>query len=167
MSKVLLLLPLVVVLFGCSGPGQARHTQCQEMKNNAYGDAWGAALSGGTGQFKADIEQANYEHCEQMFDLVEYQAQLQQQQAQAQAQAQDQERRRLIQEKLSSPEMQKKLRSDSLKDLVSCARGEKGEKLPPDVLGMVEGMCKGEIDRRVDSGGISRAKVDKIINQGS
>lgn len=170
MSNKLLILPVAVMLLsGCVG--KANHPQCQSLKAGAAGSQFGAALTGRyVDQLKADMDERQYERCEEMFDLVQYQAQQQaqlQQQEQAQEKAQELERHRMIQEKLSSPEMQKELRSDSLKDLVSCAKGERGEKIPPDVLSMVEGMCKGEIDRRVDSGKVSRAKVDKMISQGT
>ncbi len=114
------------------------------------------------------MDERQYERCEEMFDLVQYQAQQQemvQQQAREQAQAQEQERHNMIVAKLNTPEMQKELKNDSLKDLVSCSKGERGEKLPSDVLGVVEGMCRGEIDRRVDSGKISRKQVDKLMTQ--
>lgn len=168
-SKPLILALSAMLLSGCVG--KANHPQCQSLKAGAAGSQFGAALTGRyVDQIRADMDERQYERCEEMFDLVQYQAQQQeqlQQQAQAQAQAQIQERNTLIQEKLNTPEMQKALRTDSLKDLVSCAKGERGEKLSSDVLVMVEGMCRGEIDRRVDSGKISRAKVDKMIYQGA
>ncbi|WP_368541935.1 hypothetical protein [Enterobacter soli] len=167
-NKALLLMPLALIITACSGPGQARHQQCQEMKENAYGERWGAALSGGVGQIRADIDQAAYERCEEMFDLVQYKAQLQQEQEQAQAQEQAQERKELLQEKVNSPEMREKLRSSSIEDLVNCEKAvqNKNDTHPEDVKAMVSYVCEKEIDRRIDDGIVSRSKVNKMLNQG-
>lgn len=158
----------MVALCGCVG--KANHPQCQSLKAEAAGSQFGAVLAGTyIAHAEADIDERQYERCEEMFDMAQYQAQLQQQahqQEQERAQAQQQERERLVMDKLNSPEVQKELRADSLKDLVSCTKGVEGEKLPPNVLVVAEGMCKKEIDRRVDSGKVSRSKVDKMINQG-
>ena len=164
-SKALPLIGVVITLSGCSGPGQARHTQCQELKENAYGESWGAALSGGVGQIRADIDKARYERCEEMFDLIQYRAQLQQEQAEAAAQAQ--ERQKLLVERANSPEMQAKLKSASLGDLVKCEKAlqNKDDTHAVDVKAMVSYVCEKEVDRRVDAGLVSRSKVNTMLNQ--
>lgn len=157
----------LMLLAGCAG--HAKHSQCQSLKNNAAGAQLGAVLTWEySAQIKADIDERRYERCEEMFDAVQYQAQLQQEQAQAQAQAQaqEQERKRLLMEKIKGPEMQTLLRKQSLADLVDCEKGvgEGSEKFPPDVKAVVSYECEREIDRRVDTGAVSRNAVNKILN---
>lgn len=166
-SKVLFLFPFALLLSGCSGPGQARHQQCQGLKDDAYGEQWGAALSGGVGKFRAQIDQARYEQCEQMFDLAQYQAQLQQEQATAQAKELEQERHNLLMEKLNSKEIKDKLRSAPLADLVKCEKAVQNNDdiHATDVKSMVSYICEREVERRVDKGMVSRDKINKMLNQ--
>lgn len=73
-NKALMLVVGCTLLSGCAG--KARHPQCQELKGEAFGSQLGAAASGRyMDQVKADIDNARYERCEEMFDLVQYQAQ--------------------------------------------------------------------------------------------
>lgn len=167
-GKVLLLFPIAIFLSGCSGPGQARHPQCQELKEDAYGDRIGAAFSGlYMDRVEANIADRQYEQCEQMFDLVQYQAQLQQEQAKTEAQVKEQERKNAIAERLKSQETQEKLRAASLGDLVNCEMAVQNstDTHPEDVIAMVSYVCEREIDRRVDNGMVSRDKVNKMLNQ--
>ncbi|WP_410750664.1 hypothetical protein [Citrobacter sp. U14242] len=175
-KSLLLIFPLAAMLLsGCVG--KANHPQCQSLKAGAAGSQFGAALTGRyIDQVRADMDERQYERCEEMFDLVNQQQQYQQQlqeteqeasreRIQVQEQAEAEVRKRKMLEALSAPEMQKKMRNDPLKDLVSCARGEGGEKIANDVKVLVEGACRSELDRRVDSGKVSRAKVDKLLNK--
>ncbi|WP_336285112.1 hypothetical protein [Citrobacter arsenatis] len=174
-SKLIGLVVVVALLSGCS---KARNPQCQDLASNYNGTLIGGMLSGGgyAASYRTDLAKAQLNQCEMMFDSMKQQQQYQQQlqetaqeerreQVQAQAQAQQQERKSKMLETLNSPEVQKKLRNDSLNDLVSCARSEGGEKLPPDVAVLVSGACKSEIDRRVSAGKVSRATVDKLLNK--
>ncbi|EEH92259.1 hypothetical protein CSAG_00613 [Citrobacter portucalensis] len=174
-SKLIGVVIVAVLLAGCS---KARNPQCQDLADKYDGALIGGALSGGgyAASYKADLAEAQLNQCEMMFDSMKQQQQYQQQlqetaqearreQLQAQAQAQQQEQKRKMLETLNSPEVQKKLRNDSLKDLVSCARSEGGERLSPDVAVLVSGACKSEIDRRVSTGKVSRATVDKLLNK--
>ncbi|ECJ2543681.1 hypothetical protein FNN75_01880 [Salmonella enterica subsp. arizonae] len=173
-GKLIGLVIVAVMLAGCS---KARNPQCQDLADKYDGALIGGALSGGgyAASYKADLAEAQLNQCEMMFDSMkqqQYQQQLQEtalearrEQLQAQEQAQQQERKRKTLEALNSPEVQKKLRNDSLKDLVSCARSEGGERLSPDVVALVSGACKSEIDRRVIDGKVSRATVDKLLNK--
>ncbi|MDM2944785.1 hypothetical protein OGY01_20370 [Citrobacter sp. Cm038] len=169
-SKWATLFLAVMFLSGCVG--KANHPQCQKLKAEAAGSQFGAAMAGTyLAQAEADMDNARYERCEEMFDLVQYQAQVQaqmQQQAQAEAQSQAQERQKLMVEKSKSPEMQEKLGAASLADLVSCEKEVSNEnsKYAPDVKAAMSFACEREVDRRVDSGKVSRAKVDKMLNQG-
>ena len=163
-SKWLWVLPVVVLLSGCVS--KAKHPQCQDLKGEAFGAQLGAAASGRyLDQMRANIDQARYERCEEMFDLVQYQAQEQEQLQQAQAQAQ--ERQRILVDRSKSPEMQKILRGASLGDLVGCEKAvtDTSDKHAPDVKAMSSYMCEKEIDRRVSAGIVSRGVVDKMLNQ--
>jgi len=167
--RVTLTLAGVIVLSGCAG--KANHPQCQNLKNEAVGAQFGATMAGTyIAQIQANTDERQYERCEEMFDVVQYQAQLQQEQAQAQIQEQEQEqeRKRVMMEKIKGPEMQRLLKGLSLADLVDCEKGvgEDSDKFTPDVKAIVSRECVGEIDRRVDSGKVSRAKVEKMLNQG-
>lgn len=167
-SKLPALLFAAMTLCGCVG--KANHPQCQKLKAEAAGSQFGAAIAGTyVAQAEADMDENRYERCEEMFDLVQYQAQLQQQaqqQAQEQDRLQEQKRNNLLMERAKSPEMQKMVRKASLKDLVRCEKEVKNEnsKYPPDVKAMMSYVCETEVDRRVDSGKVSRVQVDKIIN---
>lgn len=174
-SKLIGVVIVAILLAGCS---KARNPQCQDLADEYDGALIGGALSGGgyAAAYKADLAEAQLNQCEMMFDSMrqqqQYQKELQEtalearrEQLQAQAQAQQQEQKRKTLETLNSPEVQKKLRNDSLKDLVSCARSEGGERLSPDVVVLVSEACKGEIDRRVRTGKVSRAAVDKLLNK--
>lgn len=64
-----------VAISGCAG--NARHSQCQELKSEASGAQWGAVLAGTyAARIEANMDNARYERCEEMFDLVQYQAQI-------------------------------------------------------------------------------------------
>lgn len=64
-----------VAISGCAG--KARHSQCQELKSEASGAQWGAVLAGTyAARIEANMDNARYERCEEMFDLVQYQAQI-------------------------------------------------------------------------------------------
>ncbi|HCL5072918.1 TPA: hypothetical protein N2F43_002182 [Salmonella enterica] len=64
-----------VAISGCAG--KARHSQCQELKSEASGAQWGAVLAGTySARIEANMDNARYERCEEMFDLVQYQAQV-------------------------------------------------------------------------------------------
>jgi len=139
------------------------------MISKAYGDRIGAAFSERyIDRVEANIADRRYERCEEMFDLAQYNAQLQQEQAQAQAATQAQERQKLLVERSNSPEMQEKLKSASLGDLVKCEKAvqNKDDNHAADVKAMVSYICEREIDRRVDSGLVSRDKINKMLNQG-
>ncbi|ELH8608041.1 hypothetical protein ACV6DN_09865 [Enterobacter asburiae] len=74
MSNKILLGFAVIFLSGCVG--KATHPQCQDLKAEAFGEQLGASISGRyVDDIKADIANARYERCEEMFDLVQYQAQ--------------------------------------------------------------------------------------------
>lgn len=174
-GKLIGVVIVAVMLVGCS---KARNPQCQDLADKYDGALIGGALSGGgyAASYKTDLAEAQLNQCEMMFDSIKQQQQYQQQlqetaiearreQLQSQEQAQQQERKRKTLEALNSPEVQKKLRNDSLKDLVSCARSEGGERLSSDVVDLVSGACKSEIDRRVRDGKVSRATVDKLLNK--
>ncbi|MBF4177263.1 hypothetical protein [Lelliottia nimipressuralis] len=182
MSKKLLALSALIVMSLLSGCSKARNPQCQDLADKYDGSLIGGVLGGGgyAASFRADMAEAQLNQCEMAFDLIKQQQQYQQQlqdtalearreQIQMQEQAQQQERQRLMKEKIKSPEMQKLLRKQSLADLVDCEKGigKDSDKFPPDVKAMVSRACVGEIDRRVDTGKVSRAKVDKMINQSS
>lgn len=165
-SKWLLLLLAASLLSGCAG--KANHPQCQNLKDEAAGAQFGAALAGTyMAQIKADMDERQYERCEEMFDMAQYQAQLQEEQAQAQAQLQAQERQQVLRERANSPEMQEKLKTTSLKDLVICEKAvqNKNDTHPDDVKAMASFVCEREIDRRVGSGKVSRDTVDKMLAQ--
>lgn len=167
MTIKLLPLAVAVLLSGCVG--NARHPQCQDLKGEAFGAKLGAAVSGRyLDRAEANIADGRYERCEEMFDLAQYNAQLQQEQAQAQAAAQAQERKTLLVERANSPEMQEKLKSASLGDLVKCEKAvqNNNDNHAADVKAMVSYICEREIDRRVDSGVVSRDKINKMLNQG-
>ncbi|AKW16659.1 hypothetical protein SEESL791_016345 [Salmonella enterica subsp. enterica serovar Sloterdijk str. ATCC 15791] len=69
-----------VAISGCAG--NARHSQCQELKSEASGAQWGAVLAGTyAARIEANMDNARYERCEEMFDLVQYQAQINNQDA--------------------------------------------------------------------------------------
>ncbi|HIE5387905.1 TPA: hypothetical protein ACXNPR_001229 [Enterobacter cancerogenus] len=163
----------IVLLSGCVG--KARHPQCQNLKGEAFGSQLGAAASGRyIDEMKANVDEARYERCEEMFDLVQYQTQqqqqlvqTQQQQALIQAQQQEQERKALVIENLKGPEAQKMFNSASLKDLVDCERGigKDSDKFPADLKAVVSYGCEKEINKRVASGKVSRSTVDKMLNQ--
>lgn len=169
-NKLLILIMTTAMLSGCVG--KADHPQCQKLKSEAYGAQWGAALTGRyVDQITANIDDRQYERCEQMFDLVQYQEQ-QQIQMQAQQRAKEQEleqaraqmRKVALDEKMKSPEIQEKLRSTSLKDLVDCEKHVRSDndKVAPDIGVAVSHACEMEIDRRVDTGMVSRSKVNKM-----
>lgn len=64
-----------VAISGCAG--KARHSQCQELKSEASGAQWGAVLAGTyAARIEANMDNARYERCEEVFDLVQYQAQI-------------------------------------------------------------------------------------------
>lgn len=64
-----------VAISGCAG--NARHSQCQELKSEASGAQWGAILAGTyAARIEANMDNVRYERCEEMFDLVQYQAQI-------------------------------------------------------------------------------------------
>lgn len=167
------LLPAVLLLSGCAG--KARHQQCQDLKAEAAGSQFGAALAGTyMAQAEADMDKARYERCEESFDLIQYQSQLQQQaqeqaseQAKQQEQERAQERHNLLVERAKSPEMQKMLRAASLKDLVECEKSvtNENDNHADDVKAMSAYLCEKEVDRRVDAGKLSRATVNKMLNQ--
>lgn len=174
-NKLIGVVIVAVMLAGCS---KARNPQCQDLADKYDGALIGGTLAGGgyAASYKVDLAEAQLNQCEMMFDSMKQQQQYQQQlqetaqearreQVQAQEQAQQQARKSKMMETLNSPEVQEKLRNDSLKDLVSCARSEGGEKLTPDVVALVSGACKNEIDRRVSAGKVSRDTVDKLLNK--
>ncbi|WP_333498536.1 hypothetical protein [Kluyvera sp. CHPC 1.2972] len=174
MSKRLVLAAFALVaLSGCAG--KARHAQCQELKSEAAGSQFGAAMAGTyMARADADMDTARYERCEESFDLLQYQAQLQQQaqeqankQANEQAQEKAQERHELLVERAKSPEMQKVLRAATLKDLVECEKSvtNESDKHADDVKAMSAYLCEKEVDRRVDTGKLSRSTVNKMLNQ--
>lgn len=96
-----------VAISGCAG--KARHSQCQELKSEASGAQWGAVLAGTyAARIEANMDNARYERCEEMFDLVQYQAQINNQTA-------------ALLKSNKAPQIAD-VKSASLQDLESCER---------------------------------------------
>lgn len=143
----------VSLLSGCAG--KANHPQCQSLRNRAYGEQLGAAASGRyIDQVEANIADRQYERCEELFDLAQYQAQ-------------EQKTTIVVQQTTSEPRSSSKLQYASLKGLVDCEKSivsTASEELLKEGASSAY-QCEKEIDRRVGSGAVSRGVVDKMLNQ--
>ncbi|EEG8231770.1 hypothetical protein G7O57_000006 [Salmonella enterica] len=166
MTSRLLILPLAVMLLsGCVG--KASHPQCQNLKGEAFGARLGADISGRyIDDLKANIADARYERCEEMFDLVQYQAQ-QQQQIQTQIQAQVQEQEREASAVSATSTTAPRLQYAPLKGLIDCERSistKDSEQLLNDgPHSSYE--CEREVKRRVSAGIVSQNDVSRMMNQ--
>ncbi|MFA1281521.1 hypothetical protein ACDI96_02250 [Citrobacter telavivensis] len=149
-----LAIAVVSLLSGCAG--KANHPQCQSLRNRAYGEQLGAAASGRyIDQVEANIADRQYERCEELFDLAQYQAQ-------------EQKTTIVVQQTTSEPRSSSKLQYASLKGLVDCEKSivsTASEELLKEGASSAY-QCEREIDRRISSGAVSRDVVDRMLNQG-